>query len=239
MFSVCCGGPQALGVDMSSGKINLYYWPFFPRCAALVRMMEESGVEYEHISQKDIMATKCSAFGATAGVNIAPPVIEDGSKIISQSTACCMYLGKRLGFDKGVDECLAVQYMLDMVDLFEGGLGKNNEDAANLKKFLEGADGNPSRFSVMAGPVERNIKGPFFFGAEPSYVDFFLLQHMDWRQDMFEKLKAKTGTDFLANYPKMVAATAGLRALKSYGNYKGPCKYGAFSEEIIDAYSKL
>jgi glutathione S-transferase len=222
---------------MSSEKITLYYWPLFARAGALFRMLEEKGVPYEHKSSKEEMAAKASVFGAS-GVNIAPPIIEDGGAIISQSTACAMYLGKKLGFDKGVDPCLSVQYLLDIVDVFEGGVGKNNEDAGLLKKFMEGDDGKPSRWSAVAGTIERNIQGPYFFGAEPSYVDFFLLQHMDWRKDMFDKLQAKTGKDFLVGYPKMKAVSEGLRSLDSYKNYKGELKTTAtFNQAVIDAYT--
>mmetsp|Transcript_63282 Transcript_63282/g.184957 ORF Transcript_63282/g.184957 Transcript_63282/m.184957 type:complete len:234 (-) Transcript_63282:38-739(-) len=230
----CCGATSTIeSEEMSSAKITLYYWPMHFRCGALIYMMEEKGVTYEHVSEKEKMATKATAFGATTGINIAPPIIEDGGKLISQSTACTMYLGKKLGFDKGVDDCFAVQYMADIVDWCEGGIGKNNEDATLLKKFMEGG-----RFAVMAGCVERNIKGPYFFGDEPSFVDFFLLQHMDWRKDLFEKLQAATGTDFLGEYPKIKGVAANLRLLPSYKNFSG-FKYGSFKQDIVDAYSKL
>mmetsp|Transcript_10503 Transcript_10503/g.17455 ORF Transcript_10503/g.17455 Transcript_10503/m.17455 type:complete len:222 (+) Transcript_10503:65-730(+) len=221
---------------MSSDKITIYYWPVHFRCGALMYMMEERGVPYEHVSDKVKMAAKATAFGATKGINIAPPILDDGGKLISQSTACTMYLGKKLGFDKDVDDCLAVQYMCDIVDWCELGIGKNNEDPTSLKKFMEGG-----RFAVMASCVEHNIKGPYFFGAEPSFVDFFLLQHMDWRKDLFAKLQAKTSKDFLAEYPKIKAVAESLRALPSYRNFSGGYKYGTFKQEIIDAYgsSKL
>lgn len=54
-----------------------------------------------------------------------------------------------------------------------GGIGKNQKDAKGLKVYLDGADdGKPSRFSTFAGAIERAIAGPYFFGEEPSYVDF-------------------------------------------------------------------
>ena len=62
--------------------------------------------------------------------------------------------------------------MADIVDLFENNLGKNTEDGKKFYKFMEGG-----RFGQMAGMMERNIVGPYFFGEEKSYVDFFLAQH--------------------------------------------------------------
>mmetsp|Transcript_143185 Transcript_143185/g.249714 ORF Transcript_143185/g.249714 Transcript_143185/m.249714 type:complete len:232 (+) Transcript_143185:1-696(+) len=231
MGSVCSGEAPVSTGEMATDKITLYYWPMHFRCGALVYMMEQAGVPYEHVSDKALMATKATVFGAEAGVNIAPPILDDGGKLISQSTACTMYLGKKLGFDKGVDDCLAVQYLCDIVDWCEGGIGKNNEDAASLKKYLEGG-----RFAAMGGCVERNIKGPYFFGEEPSFVDFFLLQHMDWRKSLFEKLQAKTGTDYLAPFPKIKAVAEALRALPSYTKLEGGPKYGSFSDEIVAAF---
>jgi len=84
------------------------------------------------------------------------------------------------------------------------------------------------------GAVERNIKGPYFFGADPSFVDFFLLQHMDGRMDMFEKLQVKTGRDLLVQCPKIKAVIAGLRSLDSYK--ASTYKVGTFKQAIIDAY---
>jgi len=235
MAVLCCGaGSLDTTAEMSTDKITLYYWPILGRAGSLIRMMEEKGVPFEHISDKDKMATKSTAFGAAEGINIAPPIIDDGTKCISQSTVCCFYLGKKLGFDQGVDDFLALQYLADIVDLCEGGIGKNNEDATALKKFLEGVDGSPPRFKALAGPVNRNIKGPYFFGDEPSFVDFFLLQHMDGRQDMFDKLQAKTGKDFLDDFPKIKAVMEGLRSLDSYKN--STYKPGTFKQAIIDAY---
>ncbi|CAK0860294.1 unnamed protein product [Prorocentrum cordatum] len=185
---------MAAGGGEIAVKVVLYYWPAFGRAGALFRILEERGVPYEHKSSKKEMAAKASAFGAS-GVNIAPPIVENGGKLISQCTACAMYLGMTLGFDKGVVPCLEVQYLLDIVDAAEGGIGNNNDDSGLLKQFMEGCDGKPSQWSVLAGTIERNIQGPYFCGAEPSYVDSFLLQHTDWRRDMFDEFQAKTGTD--------------------------------------------
>lgn len=212
-----------------SDKIILFYHPIHARCGSLVYMMEAKGVAYEH--EKDKSKFPATAFGDAKGINIAPPILNDGGKLISQSRACTMYLGMKLGFDKDVDVPLSVQYMADIADWCEGGIGKNNEDPAMLKKYMEGG-----RYDAFAGCIERNIKGPYFFGDEPSYVDFYLLQNLDWRKDFFEKLQAKTGKDFLAAYPKMKAIAESLRALPWYQNFDGGFKYPGMSQAIIDAY---
>ena len=102
--------------------------------------------------------------------------------------------------------------MADTIDVFEGNLGKRHEDGAQLKEFLEG-----ERWGLLMGNIERSIKGrpfvfemypsvplltrfdfptsgPFYFGDEPSSVDFFLAATLDWRMaHIFEPLRASKG----------------------------------------------
>ena len=155
-------------------KIKVYYWPFLARGAALIRMLEHTGTPYEYISDRSVFTEHMSAFGAEAG-QFAPPVVTDGDYAVSQSVACALYLGKKLKvcvcmpasqpfvnpitlyalqlMPPGYDEFKAVQYCIDMIDTFEGNLGKNNENGKLLKAFLEG-----DRFSRLMGNIERNIK---------------------------------------------------------------------------------
>ena len=95
-----------------------------------------------------------------------------------------------------------MQYLADIVDTFENGVGKNNEHGPTLKKFMEGG-----RWAALIGNIERSIKGPFYFGAEPSCVDFFLAAHLDARvASLFEPLKEKHGFDAMASAPKVRSA---------------------------------
>jgi len=214
--------------------IKIYYWPFLVRGGSLVRMLEHTGTPYEYISDKAEMAKVCSAFGATTGTTFAPPVVVDGEYMISQSVASCLYLGKKLGLTPdGFDEYKAMQFCGDCVDTFEGGVGKNNEDGALLKAYVEGP-----RFAAQMSLLERSIKGPFVFGDTPSAADFFLLQHLDWRgSSIFVPLKERYGIDLLAPYPKMAAVQAALQAADGYKNYQGGLKTpGPIKDEILDAF---
>ena len=106
-------------------------------------------------------------------------------------------------------------------------------DGPTLKKFIEGA-----RWANLMGNIERSIKGPFYFGADPCCCDFFLLQALDWREATFEQLKSKLGVDVMAPYPKAVAVATALRAAPGYANYKGGLKMmGPVKDEIIDSYN--
>jgi len=216
--------------------IKVYYWPFLVRGASLVRMLEHTGTPYEYISDKAEMSKLCSTWGAT-GTTFAPPVVVDGDYIIAQSAASCLYLGNKLGLTPpGYDAFKAMQFCSDIVDTFEGGLGKNNEEGAALKAYVEG-----QRWANQMGNIERSIVGPYYFGAEPCAVDFFLLQHLDWRgNSIFVPLKER-GVDLLAPYPKIAAVQVALQACDGYKNY-AQSKYsqlktpGPIKDEILNVF---
>jgi len=212
--------------------IKVVYWPFLVRGGSLVRMLEHTGTPYEYVSDKAEFAKLCTAFGADA-TTFAPPVIIDGDVVVSQSVATCLYLGKKLGFTPaGFDEFRAIQFCLDIIDTFEGGLGKNNEQGETLKAWLAG-----ERWAKLMGNIERSIKGPYYFGDEPCAVDFFLLQHLDWRHNsIFVPLK-ELGYDVLAPYPKIAAVGAQLREADGYKNYAGGLKTpGPLKDEILGVF---
>jgi hypothetical protein len=102
-------------------------------------MLANAGIPVDHKIDMADLASVCSAFGSTAGDTFAPPVVVDGDKTVSQSIACCTYIGKKLGLTEGLDEDKALQYLLDVIDVFEGGLGKAIASGAPaLKAFVEG-----------------------------------------------------------------------------------------------------
>eukprot|EP00567_Pseudictyota_dubia_P016116 CAMPEP_0197435650 /NCGR_PEP_ID=MMETSP1175-20131217/3215_1 /TAXON_ID=1003142 /ORGANISM="Triceratium dubium, Strain CCMP147" /LENGTH=219 /DNA_ID=CAMNT_0042964747 /DNA_START=125 /DNA_END=784 /DNA_ORIENTATION=+ len=217
--------------------IKIYYWPFLGRAGPAVRMLREAGVEYEQITEMADMASKCAAFGAETGT-IAPPVLEDGDTVISQSTAVTMYVGKKYGFP-APDDCKALQLMDDIVDLFQNGLGKNRDDAKTLKVYLDGDGEKPARFAVFAGALERNVAGPYFFGEKPSYVDFFFASACGVA--CLDKFESKTGVDVLAPYPKLQAIASkirGLDSMKDSGMIDLPDAYG-MKEEVMEEYAKI
>ena len=196
--------------------MKIYYWPMYGRGGSLVRMCEEAGVPYEHISDFPSIASKGSAFGAT-GANFAPPMAEINGKLVSQSTAACLFVGKRCGFTSGMDEDMAPQFLADIIDTFEGGLNTaKGKGGAALKAFLES-----ERWTVLAGNVDRSIQGPFYFGAKPTCVDFFLANVVDWNGACFlDRLKSEKGFDALKDYSKIMGVVEGIRALESYKSNK-------------------
>jgi hypothetical protein len=174
-------------------------------------MLAYGGQEHTLVSDFGDIASKCSVFGAPSG-NIAPPVLVDGDVVVSQSIAVAQYVGEKLGLTKGLNHILATQFMIDIVDLFELGLGKSLKSGEDLHGFLQGG-----RFAKVAGAIEANIKGPFFFGDAPTCVDFFLTAHMEWSYTtVLTELEAKVPKSVFAELPKMAGVYAAVQAFPSY-----------------------
>jgi len=206
--------------------LTVYYWSMMGRAGATVRMLEHTGTPYKHVSEFPAIAKLGSSWSGNKDT-FAPPIVVDGDFRISQSTAVTLYVGTKVGLDEGLNRFKAVQWLSDIVDLFEGGLGKNiREGGKSCKIYLEGAgDGKPARFAKQMENLSRAIKGPFFTGDKPTLVDFFLCQHVDWNQTLtLNRLQEQTGVDIFAPYPKVKAVYEGIRNLESYKNYKGPLK---------------
>ena len=96
-----------------------------------------------------------------------------------------------------------------------GGLAQNKQSAEKLKVYLEGAGGKPARFAIFLGALERSVEGPYFFGENPSYVDFLFTAGWGWATETtLAPLSARTGVDYLAPYPKLAAIVAGIEAIE-------------------------
>lgn len=226
-----------LAIDAFKGaKLTVYYWPFLGRANGAIRMLEESGHPFELKSDMGDLAGELSAFGGM-GDTFAPPLVIDGATKVAQTAAVTMYLGEKLGFNDGVQPAKAAQFMLDSADL-QTELAKAGADAVTLKAFLQGADGKPARFANWMGNIERGIKGPYYFGAKATYVDFHLNGSFEWMEmTTFNPLKAKTG-DLLVAYPKISAILQGIRGLASAKACKlsvGPDRF-AIKPEVVEKY---
>jgi len=210
-----------------ANKATIYYWPMMARGAAIIRMFDYKGIEYEWVSDKEKMSAVCSTWGAS-GDTFAPPVLVDGETTISQQVAATIYAAQKCGYRH---DAKVMQFCLDIIDIFEGGWGKNNEQGPALKAWAEG-----DRCKNIMSNLERGIKGPYFMGDELSAADFLLLAHLDWRgSTIFAPLKEKYGVDIMKDYPKMAAIQAQLQAHQTYNkDHKG---MGPLKAEILEAYN--
>ena len=201
--------------------ISIKYWPILARSSGLFRMCAESGeVEWEHV-------TDASKFGAALldsntdpdAKNLAPPILSDSDTglTLSQAAACHQYLGNKLGFNKGIKHPeVAIQYMNDLSDLHsdmaEAAIkGKAANDVKALKEYLTG-----ERYKRHLGAIDRCIVGPYYFGNEPTYVDFAVCSYLDMCEGKWlTPVEGKSG-DTIAKYaPKLRAIAQKIRALTS------------------------
>lgn len=219
-------------------KPQVVYWDLKGRAGAAFYMLAESKVEFEHVKEAPEMAKVLTALGAES-TNFAPPLFIDGETKVSQSLPVCMAVGKKTGFDKGVDELKALQYMLDVTDL-DTEITKAAGSAETLFAFVKGTDG-PSRMSKWLGNIERSIKGPFYFGETASYVDYWLAQSVTMRNftlwdavgskyDPFaQSPKAKAVAEFILNQDSVKGLTTMVDMPPPY----------APKPEMIEAFLKL
>lgn len=153
----------------------------------------------------------------------------DGERVVGQSIAATVHVGRRCGLSPTVeDETKGLQAMHDMLNLFTDGIVRAAEKGSyELLAFFESShDGEASRFDQIAASIDRQIQGPFFFGSNPTYVDFFLVQHWDsihaWGLDRLQAVLG--GRNFFAPYQKVLSAIEGIQHLSSYLSYAGPLR---------------
>merc|ERR1711998_83826 len=116
------------------------------------------------------------------------------------------------GLCEGLCEFKAMQYMLDAEDLWTEYGKAHGAGVADLKKFLEGEG---SRFHSWLANMERSIKGPFYFGAKATFVDYQVTSIINMlKGHSLNKLESKTG-DLFAAYPKLKAVMTAILGLDS------------------------
>lgn len=196
---------------------KIYYWPLIGRSGCLIRMLDYMGEKYEFFSEFGEIAAIATVFGADSDI-FAPPYLVDGDVTISQSNAATMYLGDKLGLNEGITvPAKAVQYMSDIYEIFEGNIQRLKEKGGELAAYVSG-----DRFKKQTRVVENAIKGPFFFGEKPTYVDFFLLGYYDAASifTISHLVKAGAANPF-AGCTKMLAVVEALQKHESYGKHAG------------------
>ena len=112
--------------SLTTTKLKVHYWPMLGRAGAAIRMLEHTNTDYEHVSDFPSISKLGSAWSGESDT-FAPPIVIDGDFQISQSVAVTLYVGNKVGLDKGLNTYKAVQWLSDIVDLFELGFTKLRE----------------------------------------------------------------------------------------------------------------
>jgi hypothetical protein len=212
-------GFNETAIVKSSMVITIHYWPMLARASGLFRMCAEADVEWEHAT--DAKQMNYALAGALTS-NLAPPIIRDGQVTISQGIACHTYLGNKFGFDKDIPfPELALQYMNDLNDVHDGMAaaytkGEAAKDVKDLQEYIEG-----DRYKIHLATINRQIKGPFYFGNEPTYVDFYASSIFEMCEGRWlNPLIDKTGDTLNAHAPKLQLMLEKIRGLGSASKLK-------------------
>jgi len=198
----------------SNGELTLYYWPAVARVGAALRMLHESKTPFTWKTEFDDFKAVSSGWGAPT-TTYAPPILKDGESLISQSLAIAVHVGRRCGYDKGIPcSSKALQFMGDAYDFWEEAT-KHSKDLAGLNAFLKAppGEGKIAWCDEWLNNFENSIQGPFYYGEQVTYVDFWTTQTFDW----VDFLLFKPLTVCLAKYPKLSGMLAGTRALGAGG----------------------
>jgi len=191
----------------SQPVFTIYYWPFKARASGLFRMLVESDVSFEHLTDRGAMP--CALWGQSS-TNLAPPIIVDHqaasgkSLTLSQAVPCHAYIGTKLGLDKGIDVPeIAQQYMQDWSDwhseLAEKAVADRKDNGISALKQHIMSD----RYKMHLQAINRSIKGPYYFGETPTYVDFALCSYLDMAcEKWLDPLLPKSGDTLTAHAPK-------------------------------------
>ncbi|GMH39298.1 hypothetical protein BSKO_07196 [Bryopsis sp. KO-2023] len=101
---------------------TLYYWPGFKGRGELVRLMfEEAGVAYRDVAKEEDAAETVTEFffkgGQKAGFPArAPPAIQNGDFVLSETAVIMSYLGKKLGISPtSIEDAANVDQVLSTV----------------------------------------------------------------------------------------------------------------------------
>ena len=220
--------------DVPASGITVYFMPHL-ECRVLhggaaLRMCAATGACK---IVPNFLAAKERAGAFTRGNdNFAIPLLTDGEISIGQGIAMAVYTGEKLGFSaqmagrggsaKGVQFMLDIKQMLD--DALDDKLGTSKTAVyTGLALPGDGSDSNPwnQRYNQLLVYLEGACVGPFFFGASPTYVDYYLVSVFQY---LHEALKEKTdyGPSFpggmLTDYPKVHGV---LKALVDGNGYAG------------------
>jgi len=73
-----------------------------------------------------------------------------------------------------------------------------------------------ARFDNWVGNIERSIVGPYYYGEEITYVDFFMANCVEWAHNrVFDAVEPVTG-DKWAGYPKVNKVLELVRQTRGY-----------------------
>eukprot|EP00448_Togula_jolla_P018103 CAMPEP_0170590778 /NCGR_PEP_ID=MMETSP0224-20130122/12050_1 /TAXON_ID=285029 /ORGANISM="Togula jolla, Strain CCCM 725" /LENGTH=310 /DNA_ID=CAMNT_0010914595 /DNA_START=46 /DNA_END=979 /DNA_ORIENTATION=+ len=202
-------------------KLTIGYWDIRGLAAPLRMICTYAGADFESV-EYDV--TGEPAWGKdkpglkekNAMINL--PYILDGDRVITQSTACFLYLGRKFKIDGKTEEasCINDQVLCQAYDL-------RNDVVGHVYPFLGGkAEDAPElfsgKFAVHFTKFEEFLPDgqTYFCGSEPCTGDFHVWELID----QLVRLAAERGLpNPLDGKPKLKAMTQAMRAEPKLASY--------------------
>jgi len=165
-----------MSAEAGAEGIQVVYWNgFIGRAEAPMLVLEDAGIPYTMNREvNDYCLSRGEGAKNKGYPAFASPALVDGDFTVAQTTACCEYVGT-LAKTTPADPKMAanvLQLACDAADLWAEGYGAR-KGTDKGKAFLD--DGRCAKFMEKIEKSFAFHDGPYFFGANPTYADFAML----------------------------------------------------------------
>ncbi|KAK3941279.1 hypothetical protein QBC46DRAFT_259085 [Diplogelasinospora grovesii] len=244
---------------------HLIYWPGLPGRGEHIRLaLEEAGAEYTdtaHIpgAVNEVLAHVKGEI-PDDGINIpsfAPPILQHGALVISQTPNILLYLGTRLGLAPSTEgDDPDGLYRINSLTLTAlDGLSNEPHDChhpISTELYYEDQKEESkrkaqeyvkTRLPKFLGYFERVLgskasgDGPWLYGGRLTYADLVLFQCVDGVKFQFPRAMAKLERE--GNYPKVFALYAAVKERPKVKAYLESPRRQKYSNGIYRYYEEL
>ncbi|MFT7519526.1 MAG: glutathione S-transferase [Kiritimatiellia bacterium] len=231
--------------------MRLYYWNMLPGRGEFVRLvLEQAGVAYVDVARlsQELGGTNAAVVAAMRGAlpgraPLAPPVLQDGELVLSETAAICAYLGAKHGlWPIGDASYSALQLQLTLADIVIEAHDTHHPVSKSLyyeqqrEQAVAAAETyRNTRMPRSLAYFERTLDGDWLF-AQLSAVDLSLFQCVDGLLHAFPVAMARESIEV----PKLMAHHRRVAALPRIAAYLASDRRMPYTEHgIFRHYAEL
>ena len=189
--------------------------------AAILQMCAEAEKGRVHTHTSCAIETNMSLIFSMATVDgaevmdvFAAPFVHYKDRYVGQSVAATILAGDLLGFPVPLSDMpKATQYMLDLRDFVSDLLDR---DLVRLSEFQQFRLSSSGRLAKWMGNFERSIVGPYVFGNQRTYVDYYFVSMFRWVRYMLSSREQPIdfpSSQLLRNYPMVTELIVTMGAM--------------------------